>query len=283
LGRPGGADETPTLARCAYYAAPQGGLHALGRPGGAHDGGRVMTAQPLLQTKNLCKQFGGLQAIDDVSLDLQAGQITTLVGPNGAGKTTLFNMMTGQFAATSGQVFLRGKSLAGLAAWRIARLGVGRTFQDLRLFNHMTVEENLQTVTEPASWFWQKSRAPDAMAKVLHETGLWDKRRARAIDLAYAERKFLSMARIMVSGANIWLLDEPASGLDPKSFERFVGLVKAYAAQGVTICIIEHNLDLVSQLSDRLAFLDQGRLLACGDPKQILNDPHLAAIYFGER
>jgi len=240
-----------------------------------------MTA--LLQTKNLCKQFGGLQAIDNVSLDLLAGQITTLVGPNGAGKTTLFNMMTGQFSATSGQVFLRGKPLAGLPAWRIARLGVGRTFQDLRLFNQMTVEENLQTVTEPASWFWQKSRAPDVIARVLEETGLQDKRHARAIDLGYAERKFLSMARIMVSSASIWLLDEPASGLDPRSFERFVSLVKSYATQGITICIIEHNLDLVSQLSDRLAFLDQGKLLACGEPQQILHDPHLAAIYFGQR
>ena len=240
-------------------------------------------APVLLQTRNVTKRFGGLQAITDVSLDLVAGEITTLVGPNGAGKTTLFNLITGHFPVTSGEVFLRGQPLVGQAPWRIARMGVGRTFQDLRLFNHMTVEENVRTVTEPASWFWQKSRAPERVEQVLQETGLWDKRRERAVDLAYAERKFLSMARIMVSGAPIWLLDEPASGLDPRSFDRFVALLKHYAAHGVTICIIEHNLDLVNQLSDRLAFLDQGKLLACGDPQTILSDPHLAAIYFGER
>ena len=103
------------------------------------------------------------------------------------------------------------------------------------------------------------------------------------MDLAYAERKFLSLARIMASKAKLWLLDEPASGLDPRSFDRFVALLKEYAAKGVTICIIEHNLDIVIQLSDRVAFLDQGKLLAQGSSDDILKDPHLAAIYFGER
>jgi ABC-type branched-subunit amino acid transport system ATPase component len=101
--------------------------------------------------------------------------------------------------------------------------------------------------------------------------------------LAYAERKFLSLARIMASEAKLWLLDEPASGLDPRSFERFVSLLRNYAKRGITICIIEHNLDIVIQLSDRVAFLDQGKLLAQGSSQDILKDPHLAAIYFGDR
>lgn len=240
--------------------------------------------QILLQIRNVNKNFGGLQAISDVSLDLQAGIITTLVGPNGAGKTTLFNLITGHLVPTSGTVHWLGKSLNGIEPWRIARMGIARTFQDLRLFNQMTVEENVMTVMERSSWLWQsgKNAITKRVDEVLAETGLFDKKTERAVDLAYAERKFLSMARIMASDAKLWLLDEPASGLDPRSFEKFVALLRDYANRGVTICIIEHNLDIVIQLSDRVAFLDQGKLLAQGSSHDILKDPHLAAIYFGD-
>ena len=241
--------------------------------------------QVLLQVRNLSKHFGGLQAISDVTLDLPGGVITTLVGPNGAGKTTLFNLITGHLVPTSGTVHWLGRPLAGIEPWRIARMGIGRTFQDLRLFGQMTVEENILTVMERSAWLWQSGEhaARSRVEEILAETSLADKRHARAVDLAYAERKFLSLARIMASKAKLWLLDEPASGLDPRSFDRFVTLLRAYAARGVTICIIEHNLDIVSQLSDRVAFLDQGKLLAQGTSQEILKDPHLAAIYFGDR
>jgi len=239
----------------------------------------------LLEIRSLSKHFGGLQAIADVNLDLPSGVITTLVGPNGAGKTTIFNLVTGHLSASSGTIHWLGESLAGQAPWRIARKGIARTFQDLRLFSHMTVEENVQTVMERSSWLWQR-KTPEMAAKleqVLQETGLIHKRDQRAVDLAYAERKFLSLARIMASDSFLWLLDEPASGLDPRSFDRFVELLKTYAQRGVTICIIEHNLDIVIRLSDTVAFLDQGRILAQGTSDEILKDPHLAAIYFGDR
>jgi len=247
-----------------------------------------MTAQvgkTLLEIRQLNKRFGGLQAIDDVTLNLKSGIITTLVGPNGAGKTTLFNMITGHIAPTSGDVLWLGKSIRGDAPWKIARMGIARTFQDLRLFGHMTVEENVRTVIERGTWLWQAgSAARDARVQaVLKQTGLTEKRHERAVDLAYAERKFLSMARILASDATLWLLDEPASGLDPRSFERFVALLREVAASGVTICIIEHNLDIVTQLSDRVVFLDQGKLLAEGTAQEVLSNPHLASIYFGER
>lgn len=247
-----------------------------------------MTAQAgrtLLDIRQLNKQFGGLQAITDVSLSLRSGIITTLVGPNGAGKTTLFNMITGHITPTSGDVLWLDKSIRGQAPWKIARLGIARTFQDLRLFGHMTVQENVRTVIERGTWLWQGgAQARDArVTQVLEQTGLIDKRHERAVDLAYAERKFLSMARILASDATLWLLDEPASGLDPRSFARFVALLRDVAASGVTICIIEHNLDIVTQLSDRVVFLDQGKLLAEGTSEEVLSDPHLASIYFGER
>lgn len=243
------------------------------------------TQEILLEIRALNKNFGGLQAISDVTMDLPAGVITTLVGPNGAGKTTLFNLITGHLVPSSGTVHWLGKPLKGIEPWQIARKGIARTFQDLRLFNQMTVEENIMTVMERSSWLWQggKEAAERRVTEILEETQLSDKRNERAVDLAYAERKFLSLARIMASEAKLWLLDEPASGLDPRSFERFVSLLRNYAKRGVTICIIEHNLDIVIKLSDRVAFLDQGKLLAQGSSQDILKDPHLAAIYFGDR
>jgi branched-chain amino acid transport system ATP-binding protein len=245
--------------------------------------------QILLEAKNVSKTFGGLKAVDDVSFAMRAGIVTTLVGPNGAGKTTLFNVMTGHLVPDTGSVTWLGKPILGLPPWKIARLGIGRTFQDLKLFSNMTVEENVETATEPAAWLWQpggatsRSERRERIERALVATRLVDRRNARAVDLAYAERKFLSIARIMAAGARLWLLDEPASGLDPGSYERFLNLLREEVRGGVTICIIEHNLDIVQGISDRIAFLDQGRLLAEGDPKTILSDPALAAIYFGER
>jgi ABC-type branched-subunit amino acid transport system ATPase component len=242
----------------------------------------------LLEIRGLGKRFGGLTAIDDVSLALRAGIVTALVGPNGAGKTTLFNMITGHIRPDVGDILWKGQSLVGRPHWKIARLGIARTFQDLRLFTHMTVEENVLTVMEHGTWLWQGGGAAarrarrEKVAAILEVTRLADKARVRAIDLAYAERKFLSLARIMATDARIWLLDEPASGLDPRSYDLFLELLRREVNGGVTVCIIEHNLDIVVGISDRIAFLDRGRLLADGEPQQIMRDPHLAAIYFGE-
>jgi ABC-type branched-subunit amino acid transport system ATPase component len=244
--------------------------------------------ETLLEIRGLGKRFGGLTAIDAVSLALRGGIVTTLVGPNGAGKTTLFNMITGHLRPDVGDILWKGESLVGKPHWEIARLGIARTFQDLRLFTHMTVEENVLTVMEPRAWLWQgggaaASRARrEKVAAILEATRLTEKARVRAIDLAYAERKFLSLARIMATDARMWLLDEPASGLDPRSYDLFLELLRREVSGGVTVCIIEHNLDIVAGISDRLAFLDRGRLLADGEPQQIMRDPHLAAIYFGE-
>ena len=169
---------------------------------------------------------------------------------------------------------------------RVARRGIARSFQDLRLFSHMTVRENVLTATEPGSWFWQRGRGGERLASVetaLAMTSLNGMAGVRAATLGYAAQKFLSMARIIASGAQIWLLDEPASGLDPSSRQQFVKLLREAAASGIAVCLIEHNLDIVIELADRIVFLDQGAVLAEGEPQQILNDPALTAIYFGDR
>lgn len=243
----------------------------------------------LLRINNLQKNFGGLRVTNNVSLDLRAGIVTTLVGPNGAGKTTLFNLITGHLVPDAGDILWNGQSIVGKSHYQIGRIGIARTFQDLRLFNHMTVEENVLTVMEPSAWIWQpggsqaRKTRKEKVRHILERTRLADKAETRAIDLAYAERKFLSMARIMAADAKIWLLDEPASGLDRGSYELFLELLRTEVKKGVTVCIIEHNLDIVVGISDRIAFLDQGKLLADGVPATVLKDPHLAAIYFGDQ
>ena len=240
----------------------------------------------LLSMRGLTRRFGGIAAVDGVDLDLAPGIITALVGPNGAGKTTLFNLITGHLAPDAGSVALAGHAIGRQAPHHIARLGIARSFQDLRLFARMSVRDNVLCATEPASWFWQpggKAARQARAERALAATGLAALARADAADLAYAERKFLSLARIIATGARIWLLDEPASGLDPASRARFSALLRDAVADGVTICLIEHNLDIVIELADRIVFLDQGRKLAEGDPATILADPLLAAIYFGER
>jgi branched-chain amino acid transport system ATP-binding protein len=252
--------------------------------------GRVAaTHEVLLDVRGLSKRFGGLVATDDVSLALGRGIITSLVGPNGAGKTTLFNEITGHIVPDSGDIVWQGTSVVGVPPWKIARAGIARTFQDLRLFTEMTVEENVLAVTETSSWFWQPGGAAgrrqrrERTADVLLRVGLADKAGSRAGELSYAERKFLSLARVMATDAPLWLLDEPASGLDMRSYDRFCELVRAEVERGKTMCIIEHNLDIVVRISDRIAFLDQGRLLAIGEPSEILGRADLSAIYFGDR
>ncbi|MCK8783203.1 ABC transporter ATP-binding protein [Roseomonas sp. NAR14] len=245
--------------------------------------------QGLLSVRGLEKHFGGLAAVQKVDLDLQEGVTTALVGPNGAGKTTLFNLITGNIVPDSGTVTVAGAAVTGRRPHEIARLGVARSFQDLRLFGRMTVRDNVLAAIEHGAWFWQPGggaarRAREAAVEsALERTGLSHLAKARAVDLSYAETKFLSVARILATGARIWLLDEPASGLDLNSRNRFVALVREAVAAGVTVCLIEHNLDIVTELADRIAFLDRGAKLAEGEPAAILRDPELIAIYFGER
>jgi branched-chain amino acid transport system ATP-binding protein len=243
----------------------------------------------VLSLRGVNKRFGGVVAANEVNLELPPGIVTALVGPNGAGKTTLFNLITGNLRPDSGEIELRGRSLLGIDPQQAAGLGIARSFQDLRLFEQMTVLENVLTVMERSAWPWQAGSGRgsrmrrDQATAILERVGLQHKMNARAVDLGYAEQKFLSLARILVTGAALWLLDEPASGLDPASYERFVRLVREPLKDGITICLIEHNLDIVQGIADRIAFLDQGMVLAAGDPRSILDDPQLAAIYFGER
>ena len=242
----------------------------------------------VLEVEHLTKSFG-VRVLDELSLSVGAGEALGIVGPNGAGKTTLIDVVAGDLRPDGGTVRFAGRDITRDRADRRCRAGLARTAQVPRPFEQMTVFENVLCVMERSALPWQPGGRAAAGARreradaTIAQVGLTAWRDARAIDLGYAEQKFLSLARILVTDATLWLLDEPASGLDPASYDRFVKLVRGRLSDGITICLIEHNLDIVHGISDRIAFLDRGTVLAAGEPRAILNDPKLAAIYFGER
>jgi ABC-type branched-subunit amino acid transport system ATPase component len=243
--------------------------------------------QVALQLTGVSKQFGGISAANKVDLSLPYGAVTGLVGPNGAGKTTMFNLITGHLRPDEGSVTQDGTSILGLSPRGISLRGIARSFQALRLFSNMTVLENVLTVMEHSPWSFLSTRTEQMVRRersedILEQVGLAHRRNELAVDISYAEQKFLSLGRILAMKAKIWLLDEPASGLDLSSYERFFAILRRQVDAGIAICLIEHNLDIVRGISDRIAFLERGTVLDQGEPARILNDRRLTAIYFGE-
>ena len=234
-----------------------------------------------LDINGLRKAFGGNVIIPDVTLALEPGLITSLVGPNGAGKTTLFNLITGFLRPDAGSVHYKGSDLVGLSPQRVTRLGIARSFQDLRLFNEMTVFENVLVAQESSFRLWTRAAACRHTDAVLERVGLADKRDTRAMDLSYAERKFLNLARIMALDIDLFLLDEPASGLDGPSRTTFHTLLQSLKDEGHTVLLIEHNLDIVREVSDRIAFLNKGEVMAFDTPERIFANERLTDLYFG--
>jgi ABC-type branched-subunit amino acid transport system ATPase component len=249
---------------------------------------------PIMAVHGLSRAFGGIQAVDDCTFDLVPRLITGLIGPNGAGKTTIFNLITGFIRPDHGSVRFRGQELVGLPAWQIERRGLARTFQHLRLWGKMTVLDNvrlgcrtplgenvLTLFLRPGLVTTEEHVARAHAMEVLEFFGLAHRAHELAEDLAYPEQKLLSMARIFASDAEVLLLDEPTSGLDTDSLRRIVPMVRRLVERGKTVLLIEHNMELISELSDTVVFLHQGRVLATGKPGEITRDPSLTEIYFG--
>jgi ABC-type branched-subunit amino acid transport system ATPase component len=253
-----------------------------------------MNGTPIMTVNDLSKAFGGIQAVEECSFDVWPRLITGLIGPNGAGKTTIFNLITGFLRPDGGSIRLNGEQLVGLAPHRVERRGVARTFQHLRLWNKMTVLDNVRLGCQGAAGenvltlfcSARRVRAEEARAReramdVLAFFGLAGRAQELAEDLAYPEQKLLSMARIVATDAEVLLLDEPTSGLDTDWLHRIVPLIRGLVDRGKTVLLIEHNMELISQLSDEVVFLHQGRVLARGKPEEITKNPTLADIYFG--
>jgi len=243
-----------------------------------------------LECEDVSVSFGGVKAVDSVSLRLEPGAITGLVGPNGAGKTTLFNILTGVVRPTSGEVRIDGELATRLPIHIRARRQVVRSFQDMKLFSGMTVENNVLAAMTPASdlrmfLLWLSRRSDQARQqqarKILAALGLEPKRGVLAKDLSYAEQKLLMLARLFATGASCFLLDEPMSGLDTAARERIQQILLDVAEAGGTICLVEHSLDVISSTCTRVAFLAEGRLVREGDTREITTDPELVDTYFG--
>jgi ABC-type branched-subunit amino acid transport system ATPase component len=247
-----------------------------------------------LQVNGLDKSFGGLRALQACSFAIAQGRITCLVGPNGAGKTTIFNAITGFLRPDAGSVSFRGASLDGLSPQAVVRRGIARTFQNLRLFADLTALDNVlvgiagQFGEEPLGAIFrplrtareQRRRTEQALATLAH-VGLAARARELVRNLSYGEQKLLTVARVLATGAELLLLDEPASGMSAGALENIMALLRRLQTEGKTLLVVEHNTRVVQQIADEVLFLHQGQLMAQGTPQQIINDPALAEIYFG--
>lgn len=249
---------------------------------------------PYLEASGVEVAFGGLRALQDCSFTVDKGRITCLVGPNGAGKTTIFNVITGFLTPNEGHVSFKGRSLDGLKPQAIVDLGIARTFQNLRLFVDLTALDNVlvglpsQSGEEPLAAIFrpfhvsraQRRRREEAMATLEH-VGLADRAHEFVRNLSYGEQKLLTVARVLATGAELLLLDEPASGLSAGALDAIMALLRRLQSEGKTLLVVEHNTRVVQQIADDVLFLHQGHLMATGSPEAIISDPALAEIYFG--
>lgn len=244
----------------------------------------------MLRLDKLNKTFGGLTAVNDVSLTFEPGEIVGLIGPNGAGKTTLFNLITGVLSPTRGHVYFGERNITGMRPHRVARLGIGRTFQQTRIFHDLKVVDNVVLArpevnggltralcTLPSV---KRTWAREALVH-LEFLGLADRAQEFGGDLSYAEQKLVMFACMMASGATTLLLDEPTAGLDPASHLGMIDTVTRLRRPGTTIVLIEHNLDIVRGCCDRVVFLAEGAVKAVGTTDEVERSPELRDLYFG--
>ena len=236
----------------------------------------------LLDTVEVSVRFGGLQALDDVSIGVEAGHVTGLIGPNGAGKTTLFNVMTGLQAPNAGRVVLDGRDLTGLKPHRRARLGMGRTFQRLETFGTLSVRENVLVASEiRAAWSRDKSDDGDSVDEIIERIGLQSVAGERVDRLPTGTARLVEVARALASKPRVLLLDEPSSGLNESETTELGALLKELASSGLGVLLVEHDMSFVMGACAHIHVLDFGRLIAAGEPKTIQADPAVRAAYLG--
>lgn len=249
----------------------------------------------LLELKNISQEFGGLRALDEVNLTVNEGQIYGLIGPNGAGKTTLFNIITGIYQPTEGGVYFRGRKIDGNPPHQVARLGIGRTFQNIRLFSKLSVLDNVRVgshaVTHsgllgsllglPAVRREEKHTMQRSQA-LLEMVGLQDKRGEYAENLSYGEQRRLEIARALALQPTMLLLDEPAAGMNATEKQELMSLIHYIQKEmELTILLVEHDMNLVMNICERIAVLDYGRKIADGSPEQVKNDERVIQSYLG--
>jgi branched-chain amino acid transport system ATP-binding protein len=250
----------------------------------------------VLSLNNLTKKFGGLTAVDNVTFNIEEGEIFGLIGPNGAGKTTIFNLITGIYSITSGEIFYYDKKIENLKPFQIANMGITRTFQNIRLFKKLTAYDNVLTACHKLADYNlfdsvirfrkfkpQEKFINEKTAELLKLMGLWDYKDIVASNLPYGLQRKLEIARALALEPKLLLLDEPAAGMNPEETIQLMELIKEIRDEfKLTVLVIEHHMDLVMGVCDRIFVLNFGIPLALGTPKEIQKDKRVIEAYLGK-
>jgi len=241
--------------------------------------------RPLLDVQRVSKMFGGLQALQDVSFDVSAGEVVGMMGANGAGKTTMFNLISGNFKPSGGQILFDGQSVVGMSADRICRMGIARTFQIVRPFNELTLLDSVFIAAQfGARTRKGRSQAQVLAAEILDIVGLAERKDELAATLTLADQKRLEVARAISTGARLVMLDEVMAGLTPREVTEMLSIIRDLKARfDLTIIIIEHVISALMNVSDRIVILHHGETVAIGSPDVVARDPRVLACYLGTK
>lgn len=243
----------------------------------------------IFETKNLIKKFGGITATNDVSFQIEEGELVSVIGPNGAGKTTLFNLLTGHIIPDSGKVFFKDHDITGIAPHVISRMGIGRSFQRINIFSKLTTFENIQVAIFSAQhkshllFSNAKKMALKETEEILASVGLLEKKESKGGLLAHGDQKRLELGIALATNPSLLLLDEPTQGMSPQETTETTELIQKLVKQrGLTLVFVEHDMKVVFGISDKIIVLHQGAIIFSGTPESVRNNDEVQRIYLGE-